>query len=189
MDDISQRRYYQTNFERPSPYAVRKEKGNEGGRQGGFTPVQQSKTLNAATLRIAQPLKASIDSLTQEQIDKARMVKASRIAYEEGFQAAQTYLDEQGIPYDIDTSLSSKQSLVLIGDDGVKISYRGTHIKNVSDITADAAIAAGVESHHPQFKSAEEQFNLVTEKYGVPNELLGYSLGGNKAITMGNLKA
>eukprot|EP00966_Prymnesium_polylepis_P253314 5854747-Prymnesium_polylepis.1 len=100
------------------------------------------------------------------------MVKASRIAYEKDFKAAQTYLDEQGIPYDIDTSLSSKESLVLIGDDGVKISYRGTHIKNVADVSADAAIAAGVESHHPQFQSAEEQFNLVTEKYGVPNELL-----------------
>jgi hypothetical protein len=81
--------------------------------QGGEIPVQQSKTLNAATLRIAQPLKASIDSLTQEQIDKARMVKASRIAYEKDFKAAQTYLDEQGIPYDIDTSLSSKESCLL----------------------------------------------------------------------------
>ena len=47
-------------------------------------------------------------------------------------------------------------------------------------------IAAGVEEHHPQFHNAEEQLNLVTEQYGAPRELLGYSLGGNKAMTMGN---
>ena len=33
--------------------------------------------------------------------------------------------------------------------------------KNVEDISADAAIATGVEEYHPQFKLAEEQFNLV----------------------------
>ena len=114
------------------------------------------------------------------------MVKASKIAYEESFTAAQNYLDKQGIPYDIDTALSSKESLVLLGDDGVKIAYRGTKIRNISDVSADAAIAVGAEQHHPQFKTAEEQLRLVTQKYGAPNELIGYSLGGNKAILLGD---
>ena len=140
----------------------------------------------AAALRIVKPLKPTITDLTTEQINKARMVKASHIASEEGFEAAQIYLDEQGIPYDINTQLSSKESLVLLGDDGVKIAYRGTEVTSPKDISADAMIAAGVEQHHPQFKNAEEQLKLVTEQYGAPNELLGYSLGGNKAMTMGN---
>jgi hypothetical protein len=150
------------------------------------TNVHQSTTTPAATLRLSQPLKPSITDLTQEQINKARMVKASHIAFEKDFEAAQSYLDEKGIPYDIDTNLSSKESLVLLSDDGVKISYRGTKITNPNDVSADAMIAAGVEEHHPQFKNAEEQLKLVTERYGSPNELLGYSLGGNKAMTMGN---
>ena len=132
-----------------------------------------------------RPLQPSIKDLTQPQMDKARLVKASRIAYEQNFEKAQAYLDEQSIPYDIDAALSSKESLVLLGDEGVKIAYRGTKIKNLADVRADADIVAGNESSNPQFKSAERQLELVTEKYGVPNELVGYSLGGAKAITLG----
>ena len=80
-------------------------------------------------------------------------------------------MDRSGIPFDIDESLSSKESLVLTGDDGAVIAYRGTKIQRAADLTADAAIAAGVESHHPEFKNASEQLRLVTEKYGAPSEL------------------
>ena len=73
---------------------------------------------------------------------------------------------------------------MLIGDDGVKIAYRGTKIQNLGDVSTDAMIAAGVEEHHPQFRGAEEQLRLVSEKYGVPNELVGYSFGGTKAMTL-----
>ena len=186
------RRYYQTNFDRPNPY--HDTPSTSGDLRSTATAGQERKskpndiTPHSGSFRIAQPLKPSIRDLSQEQMNKAKMVKASRIAYEKDFEAAQTYLDNEGIAYDIDVELSSKESLVLIGDDDVKISYRGTKISNATDVTADAAIAVGVEQHHPTFKTAEEQLNLVTEKYGVPNELLGYSLGGNKAITMGNLK-
>lgn len=133
-----------------------------------------------------RPLKPTLTDLSAKQIDKARMVKASRIAYEKGFDEAQSFLDDSGIPYDIDAALSSKESLVLIGDDGVKIAYRGTKIENLSDVSTDAMIAVGAEEHHPQFRGAEEQLRLVTEKYGVPNELVGYSFGGTKAMTLGN---
>lgn len=178
------RRYYNSDFKRPNPYERIKETTQEVKETLG--KAKDVIKTPAATFRVSQPLKPSITDLTQEQITKARMVKASHIASEQGFDAAQSYLDEQGIPYDIDTNLSSKESLVLMGDDGVKIAYRGTKITNPSDVSADAMIAAGVEEHHPQFKNAEEQLNLVTEQYGAPNELLGYSLGGNKAMTIGN---
>lgn len=178
------RRYYNSDFKRPNPYERIKETTQEVKETLG--KAKDVIKTPAATFRVSQPLKPSITDLTQEQITKARMVKASHIASEQGFEAAQSYLDEQGIPYDIDTNLSSKESLVLMGDDGVKIAYRGTKITNPNDVSADAMIAAGVEEHHPQFKNAEEQLKLVTEQYGSPNELLGYSLGGNKAMTIGN---
>lgn len=188
---VNRRRFYQSDFRRPNPYDDVKHGGpntqrptSAGKESDNFGDDDHQ--YRASTLRVPRPLKPSIRDLTPEQMNKAKMVEASRLAYEKDFTAAQTYLDREGVPNDIDVSLSSKASLVLVGDDGVKIAYRGTKIKDVSDVTTDAAIAVGVEAHHPQFKSAEEQLTLVTEKYGAPNELLGYSLGGNKAITMGN---
>lgn len=189
----NERRYLVTdfsvksNFEKPKNSNTKPKSTFESEKQTTTSKTEKDKKIsNSSTLRVSKPLKPSIQDLTQEQIDKARMVKASRLAFEDSFEAAQSYLDKEGIPYDIDTSLSSKESLVLVGDDGVKIAYRGTKITNVNDVSADGMIAAGVEEYHPQFRDAEEQIKLVTEKYGVPNELLGYSLGGNKAMTMGN---
>ena len=132
-----------------------------------------------------RPLQPTLKDLPKEQIQKAKMVKASKIAYESGFEEAQSYLDKNGIPYDIDETLSSKESLVLLGDD-VKITYRGTKLKNSKDVRADAEIVSGNEGTNPEFKSAEEQLKIVTEKYGAPSELIGYSLGGNKAMYLGN---
>ena len=190
----NQRRYFQTNYERINSYHDQTQNINKPTDSSSLNteaiPKRKKDELHrSGAIRISQPLKPSINDLSQEQINKAKMVKASRIAFNDGFDAAQSYLDKEGIPYDIDVELSSKESLVLLGDDGVKIAYRGTEIQNVSDVSADAMIAAGVEEHHPQFRNAEEQLALVREKYGMPNELLGYSLGGNKAMTMGNLQS
>ena len=136
---VNQRVYYFTNYKRPSQYDAPKEEES-----AVVVPPPAASEQPRAPVRIA-PLKPNVQDLTQVQIDKARMVKASRIAYTDDFEAAQAYLDEQGIPYDIDTTLSSKESLVLIGDDGVTIAYRGTEIRNPMDVSADAMIAAGVE--------------------------------------------
>ena len=184
------KRYKVADFSVPSQFVERKEYTSsverDDQRIGEHIASQKRQAPGAMPLRVTRPLKPTLTDLTATQVDKARMVKASRVAYEESFAAAQAYLDESGIPYDIDTALSSSESLVLIGDDGVKIAYRGTKIENVSDVSTDAMIAAGVEEHHPQLKSAEEQLRLVTDKYGAPNELLGYSYGGTKAMTLGD---
>ena len=147
---------------------------------------QKDKAIFIPT-RMGRPLKASIETLSQTTIDKARMVRASKIAYESGFRKAQAYLDSQQIPWDIDVPLSSRASLVLLGEEGeVKIAYRGTKIRDINDVTADAQILTGTEESNPEFISAEEQLRLVTERYGPPSELIGYSLGGAKAITLGS---
>jgi hypothetical protein len=180
---VNQRVYFISDYRRPSPYD--KPEAAEASTTVAPPPPTPASEKPRAPVRIA-PLKPNVQDLTQAQINKARMVKASRIAYTDDFEAAQTYLDEQSIPYDIDTTLSSKDGLVLVGDDGVTIAYRGTEIRNPVDLSADAMIAVGVEENHPQFKTADEQFKLVQEKYGSPNELVGYSLGGTKAMTLGN---
>ena len=180
---INRRVYFISDYRRPSPYD--KPEAAEASTTVAPPPPTPASEKPRAPVRIA-PLKPNVQDLTQAQINKARMIKASRIAYTDDFEAAQTYLDEQSIPYDIDTTLSSKEGLVLVGGDGVTIAYRGTEIRNPVDLSADAMIAVGVEENHPQFKTADEQFKLVQEKYGSPNELVGYSLGGTKAMTLGN---
>ena len=135
---------------------------------------------------MARPLQASLKDVPSEVRRKAQLVKASRIAYERGFAAAQQYLDREGLPYTIDLEHSSTESLVHLGEDGqVKIAYRGTKVENPSDLLSDAGILAGQEGRTPQYRSAETQLARVTETYGEPTELLGYSLGGNKALYFG----
>lgn len=164
---VNRRRFYQSDFRRPNPYddvkrgGLNTQRPTSAGKESDNFDADDHR-YRASTLRVPRPLKPSIRDLTPEQMNKAKMVEASRLAYEKDFTAAQNYLDKEGIPYDIDVSLSSKASLVLVGDDGVKIAYRGTKIKDVSDVTTDAAIAVGVEAHHPQFKSAEEHVDRRT---------------------------
>jgi hypothetical protein len=140
-------------------------------------------------MRTAMPLKPTIKTIPKEVMDKAKMCEASKIANDKGFAAAQEYLDEQMIPFDIDVELSTKQSLVLVGDEGVKIAYRGTKPKltqtGLRDLSADAMIAAGTESAHPIFKNAKAQLAAVKAKFGAISELLGFSLGGTEALTLG----
>ncbi len=138
----------------------------------------------AATVR--RPPKPTLEDISPEVIDKARMVKASRLVYEEDIVTAQAYLDKNEIKLTIDESLSTNESIVLVEENGnAKIAYRGTKIENVSDITADALIAGGHDTKHPQFKRAKQQLAMAKENYNV-TELIGYSLGGNKAIHLGN---
>ena len=206
---INQRQYYQTEFKRVNPLtaSTRTDFDRRDPVATSTTanfdrpttasnnltqPKPESKkddvntALGGAVLRVRSPLEPTINDLTPEQTSKAKMIKASRIAYEQDYDAAQAYLDAESIPYDIDVDLSSKESLVLLGDEGSKIAYRGTKIKNMRDVSADAMILFGQEEHHPIFKAAEEQLRLTTERHGAPNELLGYSLGGNEAMYLGN---
>lgn len=149
--------------------------------EGGSAFVQSMRATP-----MARPLQASLKDVPSEVRAKAQLVKASRIAYERGFAAAQQYLDRERLPYTIDLEHSSTESLVLLGEDGqVKIAYRGTKVENPSDILSDAGILAGQEGRTPQYRSAEGQLARVTETYGQPSQLIGYSLGGNKALYFG----
>ena len=72
------RRYYQTNFDRPNPY--HDTPSTSGDLRSTATAGQERKsndiTPHSGSFRIAQPLKPSIRDLSQEQMNKAKMVKA-----------------------------------------------------------------------------------------------------------------
>ena len=145
------------------------------------------KLAQAAPLRVNKPLKPTINELDKSTMDKSRLAKASRIANEQDFKAAQKYLNENQLDFAIDTELSTRESLVLYNENEVKIVYRGTKPTNAKDLATDFLIWQGHEERSPQFKAAKEQIKQARSRYGQIDELLGYSLGGNKAVSMGNL--
>ena len=190
----NQKTYFRTDFSRPNQFkslrSAKEEAEVEEREDGGeFTRPQsntkQDQHSSHFGMRLSRPLRPTIDTLSHEQISKAKMVRASRIAYEKDYAAAQKFLDDNAIAYDIDERLSTKESLVLHSENDVKVAYRGTKWGSAADITLDAAIAVGVEEHHPNMKSSEHQLLRVTEKYGAPSELVGFSLGGGKALSLG----
>ena len=129
-------------------------------------------------------LKPSLNDLKPETIDKARMIKASHIARSKGFRKAQEYLDEQGIPYDIDTDLSTTEALVLTGEDGVKIAARGTKPTDPVDLSYDAMVPTGHEELHPLQHDAKALMEKVVNKYGVPEEVITYSYSSSKYMPL-----
>lgn len=99
-------------------------------------------------------------------------------------------LDEYfgGGEYELDPELTTKNSTVIIGSDGIVISYRGTNIHDVSDIIADVGIATGL-SHLPmplrpsRFKEADKTYLDTALKYpGARIETTGHSLGAAQSL-------
>jgi len=155
-----------------------------------------------------RPIRASHTALTDDEIMKSKMLEASKIAeleskttnrfdltreqrlgrLQRGFDKAQRYLDAEGINYIVEPELSNAEGLVLINKEtGIpKVAFRGTNFKNLTDLKTDLAIAHGAEDITPQFRSAEEMVTATNAAYEPVEELLGFSLGGAKAITTGN---
>ena len=155
-----------------------------------------------------RPIRASHNSLTDDEIMKSKMLEASKIAeleskttnrfdlsreqrlarLQRGFDKAQRYLDAEGINYIVEPELSTTEGLVLINKEtGIpKVAFRGTNFKNLTDLKTDLAIVHGAEEITPQFRSAEEMVRATNAAYEPVEEILGFSLGGAKAITTGN---
>ena len=131
--------------------------------------------------------KANITQLSNDRLEQVALVKASKIAYSQGMREAQKYLESLNLKWTIDLPLSTPDSLVLVNPEGkVKVAYRGTEILNPEDIISDASIAKGVDRELPQYRRAQEQLRSTLLKYGKPQELVGFSLGGNRAISFSN---
>ena len=134
-----------------------------------------------------KPLTPTINELSPELVAKAKLVNASHIMYSKGLNSAQEYLDNNHLKYTIDTELSNVQGLVVTDAEGkVSVIYRGTEKTNINDIYTDTRILFGIEQGTSHFNNAYIQMDQVISKYGKPSEIVGYSLGGNKAIYVGD---
>ena len=139
--------------------------------------------------------KPSRTSLTEQETTRAQSIEASKLAYlhDDNFQTAQEHLDSismEGAGV-IDRDLSSTDAIVIKKPNGkVEIAYRGTQLTgkpSLEDLYTDANVALGTDRTTAQFERADTQLKAAIEKYGLANidHLTGYSLGGTKALTLG----
>jgi hypothetical protein len=139
--------------------------------------------------------KPSRTSLTEQETTRAQSIEASKLAYlhDDNFQTAQEHLDSismEGAGV-IDRDLSSTDSIVIKKPNGkIEIAYRGTQLTgkpSLEDLYTDANVALGTDRTTAQFERADTQLKAAIEKYGLANidHLTGYSLGGTKALTLG----
>lgn len=100
--------------------------------------------------------------------------------------ALDTYLEGYTFVPDYSTNNAS----TFIRPDGtVILAYRGTRPTNLDDLNTDAAILAGqhrVDTPHPRFTEAINQYNLVKNHY-YNVDLTGHSLGGTIADYIGRM--
>ena len=118
--------------------------------------------------------------------------KASYDYYHNGIEQAKEELKNypQTKDWSINEKLSNKNATVLNNDNKVVISYRGTDLKNPSDLIADTEILLGRDkikiNLHDRFDEANNLYNKVKDEY--PNSditLTGHSLGSAEAIYVG----
>lgn len=131
---------------------------------------------------------ASDTSIPEDVLMKARFANASKIYYSSGESAAQDYIDSFGYNYTIEHNLSTGIGLVLINNETgeTTISYRGTDVNNPADLLTDTLGMFGQETFSPEYGLVKEQLEAVTEMYGAPTELVGFSRGSVLSMNLGN---
>ncbi len=149
--------------------------------------TKQDNINRAKNYSVLSNVKSNIKNVSGEVRQKAQMAKASSIAHDNDFNAAQDYLDQMDIPFKIDKELSNKESLVLSNPEGdVKVAYRGTKWSNLGDVKTNFKIITGTEEGGTQYNQAMEQINKIKTKYGkLPSELVGFSKGSALGMNMG----
>jgi len=149
---------------------------------------QDAKPKTGITLSKGKLIQASDSYVPEDVLMKARFAQASKIYYTSGLSDAQDYLDSFGYDYMIDDNLSTSIGLVLINNETgeITISYRGTDINNPADLLTDALGVGGLETLSPEYGSVKEQLEAVTEMYGKPTELVGFSRGSVLSMNLGN---
>ncbi len=134
------------------------------------------------------PIKPSHEYLSKVEQEHFNVVEAAEQYYKNGPEAAQTYLNQQGMDdFNIDTELSNPDGIVVQApghtesSPKIQMGYRGTDKTNWSDLKADARIAVGLED----WPEGREQFERVVAKYGelAPDSyhVNGFSLGANRS--------
>ena len=127
--------------------------------------------------------------LSDEEIGKARILKAGSIAHDSSMLHAQEYLDSDPRTkgWKIDTQLSNRDRLVVTNSEDVKVAFRGTKWRNPQDALTNTSNVLQQDMLAPQNRQGSDVIERIVEKYGVkPNEVLGYSKGGNTALILGD---
>ena len=142
-------------------------------------------------MRVRVPqMRAKLDALPEGAIDKARMMRASTEAMKTGsMSAAQEHIESHPSMrgWTVDREISNTSSLVLERNGEIKVAYRGTEKVTPLDWQQNALGFVGGEKASYQMHEARKQLQRVRIKYGKhPTELLGYSRGGNMAMTLGD---
>jgi len=144
---------------------------------------------------VNKSVKANSKEVTSATSEKAKLIRAATIYAREGEAAAKGYLSQMGIEgYEIMPESSSEALVIKNTNTGkTKLAFRGTLIPRefrevsttVGDIGTDLAVMSGYEDQTPQYQRADALVKNVKGKYDV-DELLGYSLGGAKAMSLGD---
>ena len=148
--------------------------------------IKKERESNINSFTLGKNIKPNITEIPADVRDEALMVRASSLFHDnEDFSMTQDFLDDNKIPFKIDTELSNAEGLVLNNPETneTRLAFRGTKFNNISDWKIDAEILTGFEKENPQILAARKQVRDATVKYGSkPSKTLGYSKGGKIAI-------
>lgn len=142
---------------------------------------------------IIRPSKSAADStLSDLDIQRAHMVRASQLMNEEGLGSAQSYLDEQNVPFDIDPELSTSDHIALLPNDEAlaagrkpEIAARGIKMDSKED-WKNLYDSVATPDHEKTYKDLKATHDAMVEQYGEVGHVSGYSHGGHKAIKLGD---
>jgi len=151
--------------------------------EGGMKGLSLSKRLRADI----NPETNLPETLSQEEIDYAKLNKASDVFYKNGLDTANDYLRDNNLNYKIDPELSTGEGLVLQKPTGkTVVAYRGTDLRNLQDLTSDFKIFTGSGDRTDiQTRGMVNQMNKIRTKYGeLPEHITGYSKGGGQGLDM-----
>ena len=138
-----------------------------------------------AAPRYQRPIRPNRERLTPDELRDARVLEAAKVAGRRGdMAAAQEALRGTGLR--VDAELSDLDGLVVRDTKGrTMVAYRGTRLTRARDVIADARIVANMQDVH--FDQGTRQLRAVQSKYGqMPDRLLGFSLGGARAVALGS---
>ena len=143
------------------------------------------------------PTKPNIDMLDTDTINKANMAKASQVFLETNGNEMATNEILKNTGYKVDTELSTPEAIVIHDGTDVKVAFRGTDshfskpFESVKDLVHDARFLTGTEAYGRGGGLLESGRNIISSainKYGRENvnEIVGHSMGGQKAILLGD---
>jgi hypothetical protein len=160
--------------------------------------IQKELNVKTKPFVVTLPTEPTIDEITPETALKAKMAEAAYKYHEEGpsIEKIDNIEESLGGKWKIDTSLSSKDGLVLHdGQGNAKVAFRGlsrkgSKIQLAKDIAKTTKIMSGYDKYDNPFQDEEGLVERAQAKYsamgGGVDELIGHQLGGAKAYTIGD---